>query len=129
MAIILGCILVSASLLTAACVWLFRVFPEAFTGSPFAWPLAACGVLMALACLCGLAAKEWRENCYWAAVLLAVLTPLFVLLSVPAWGPIGEGGMIGIIVSGLASVPVTASGIAGCIRTAVPSRKNEDEQP
>jgi hypothetical protein len=126
--IILGSILVSASLLMAACVWLFRIFPEAYTGSPFAWPLAAFGVLTVLASLFGLAAKSRRDSCYWGAVLLAVLTPLVALISVPAWGSTGDGGIIGIIVVGLASVPVTTSGIAGCIYSASARRRPKTDE-
>jgi hypothetical protein len=131
MTVILVLVLVSGLFLMAAVIWLFTVFPEAFTGSIFAWPLVASGVLVVYASVCGLTTKSRRERCYWAAVLVSVLMPLIALFSVPAWGSTGDGGFVGIVLVAIASAPLTISGAIGCICSAVAKKPlvNEVEQP
>ncbi len=123
MIIILSMILVSSSLLLVACIWLFMTLPEAYTSSMLAWPLVAIAVLTFLASICGLAAKSSRDRCYWHAVLLAVLTPLLTVLSVPAWASTGDSGLVGVLMVAPACALVTLSGVAGCVYSAATKRR------
>ena len=118
MTLILVFTLGSGLLFLVALIWLFTILPEAFTASFYAWPLIVTGLLVVSASICGLGMKEQQKRCYWTAVLGAILVPFFAASSFSAWSSVGDTGLLGIMVTVLASVPVTIAGLAGCIYSA-----------